>query len=340
MFTLAHDSIEPIKRVCKIAATKSPVQSLECVLIKADKDTNTITLKAGDSSVEISLTIPAEVESSLSTLINASKFAQCVQACNGGKVTLKSDSLNIKSGRRRFNIQTLDPEAYPEFPEFGDNEKLDISASELTSAIRSVQFAAAKNDVRFVFNGVYIGNNCAATNGHRIAILENFSIDKEAIISVDCLNKMPDIEGDAYLSASNLTIKNKDECFRMRLVDGKYPDIAMTIPKSDPDVVTVDREHMIESLKAAMISAPTDSKNVLLSFGKKCKIIAKSGRSDDADIGFDADCQSDIEMGFNSSYLIDALSVLQSESVQLQIADGKMMINEEGLTQIIAKVTI
>lgn len=336
MFTIEKNQIESIKQVCKTAASRHACQSFECVLIEADGDS--VTLTGGDGIVEIQRTIPANVKTGFKVAVNATKFMQAVNACGDATVVLK-DQLIVKAGRRQFKLHTVDADAYPAYPQAIDDHKLDIDPQNLIESIKAVSFAAAKNDVRHMLNGVYIGKDAAATDGHRMAVVP-LELDKSAIVSIEAVNKIPlDFGGSVFLSDNVLSIVSDDKSFKCKLIDGKYVSYDKAIPSKFNHTVEVNRADFIDAIKAAQINAP-ESGNVLFHFCQDSTIKSRSGRSEDAQVGFDCTTDSDFEMAFNSSYLLSALSVLHSESVVIKFADSQLVIESDGMINVISMCRI
>lgn len=336
MFKLTKEQTELAINACKFAASRHANQGFECVLINADSESNKVTFTAGDSIVEKIRVISCDVELSLSVAVNAAKFSQSIAACKNPTILLK-DQLTVKSGRRVFNIHTVDPSAYPAYPESIKENEMDIAPNELIDAIKTVAFSAAKNDVRYVLNGVFIGKNAVATNGHRLCIYP-LGLDKDAIISIDAVNKMPsDIDGKVYLSNNVLSFVSDEYSFKSKLIDGKYVPYEKIIPSKFTSNVTVNREDFIDAVKAAKINSP-DSGNIFFKFGKDSEIKSRSGKNEDAVIGFDCESSNEFEMGFNSSYLIEALNMLSLDSIDIKFTDGQLYIEQEGVANLISMV--
>lgn len=322
MFTLTKEHANIIKQVCNSAANRHANQSFECVLIEASE--NAVTLTAGDGVVQVQRTISTEVTSNFSVAVNAQKFNQAFNSCRNPSVTLK-DQLIVKSGRRIFKLHAIDADVYPAFPESVGDKKLCIDPLTIIDSIKSVSFSAAKNDVRYMLNGVYIGKHAVGTNGHRLCCVE-LGIESSAILSIEAVSKIPDdIKGDAFLSENVFSIIDDGYSFKCKLIQGKYVSYERAIPSKFNHTVTVNRDDFIDAVKAAKINAP-DTGNVLFSFGPESKITSRSSKNEDASIGFDCDADGEFEMGFNSSYLLDALNAIHSDSVLIQFTDSQACI--------------
>jgi len=338
MFTLTKKQSEAVSQVCKMASSRHANQGFECVLIQADSETNTVKLTAGDSIVEIIRVLNTEVETSVSVAVNAAKFMQSVLACGDCTVVVK-DQMTIKNGRRSFKLHTVNSDAYPAYPDSVTEHEVNISPVSLIEAVKAVSFASAKNDVRHILNGVFIGRDAVATNGHRVCLYP-LGLEKSAIVSIEAVGKIPlDIDGKVYLSENVLSIVSTEYSFKCKLIDGRYVPYEKILPKKFKHDVTVNTADFIDAVKAAKINAP-ESGNILLMFGEKSEIKSRSGKNEDATVGFDCVSSAEFEIGFNSSYLIDALNVVVSESVNIKFTESQVYIEDAGIISLISMVRI
>lgn len=332
MITIDKSQIDAIKRVCKAASTKNPIQYFENILLEANE--NSLKMTAGDGIVEISASIKVDVKSGFSICVNAAKFSQSVDACKGGSITVK-DLMTVKNGRRSFKLQTLPSENYPSYQDAINEDKIDIKPIEIIDAIKSVSFAASKNDVRSFLNGVFIGEDAVATNGHRMSVFP-IGLKSSAIVSIEAVNKIPlEATGDVFLSSNVLSIIDSDFSFKCKLIDGRYPDYKKVIPTKFKHSINIDSAHLKDAIKAAQINAP-DSGNILLIFGAESSIKSASGKKEEALIGLDCESDSEFEMAFNSSYLIDVMNSVTSESITINFSESQAIIEDGGQINVIS----
>lgn len=337
MFTIEKEQLATIKKICKISPNKSSNQAFECVHISA-KD-NAVTFTCGDGTSETSATIASDTTLNFDIMVSALKFSQSISATNGGVVELKDD-LIIKNGRRRFSIKTIDPELFPFFKD-PISESPQMNVNELMTLVDSVSFSAAVADVRYMLNGVHIGKHAVATNGHRMALVEVSSqIDDFVTIPIEAIKKMDMSSGDVFLSKSNISVIGDHEYFKCKLIDGQYPSYERVIPSDLDKHVTVNRIDFIDALKAAIVSAPSDNKMVRFIAGDESRLESVVNGVSSATIGFDCECNHNVESGFNSSYLLDAFNAVQSECITMQFNDTAMMIDQDGIKIIVMRVIL
>lgn len=337
MITIAKKYAEEIKQVCQAAASRASIQAFENIYIHAD-ESGIVKLKAGDSMIEITRMIAADkFESGFETTVNAPKFLQAFNACSGDVQIIVKDKMTIKSGKRRFTLPVISAESYPAYPEMDDAQKVECDG--FIETVKQSAWAAGKNDVRYVMNGVYISKDAVGTNGHKMAVTP-IGLDCDIILPIETINKIPDIDGDIYISDSVMAIKSKDVEFKTKLIDGRYPDYKRAIPSCDK-TASVDLDEFKSAVKAAQITANSQFKTIVMSFGDECSISATSSdKREDSSIGFECDCSDSFEFAVNSSYLLEALNELTLPNVELQFSDGMMMIEEAGKKLIICSVRL
>jgi len=338
MFTITKDHSDTIKQVCQSAASRSPIAAFQNVLIQADAGNKQVTLKAGDSIIELTKTIDAQVELDCAFQVDAAKFLKAFNACKKDvSITVKDLQIEIKSGRSKFKLAYHQADGYPAFPNAEDLEKVDITIDSLVNKIKMVSFAAAKNDVRFVLNGVYVGNHVVATNGHRMTWAD-CGLTESFIVPVEAINKAPVFNGDVYKNDNILAFIGDHEQFKTKLVDGKYVPYERVMFEAD-QLVNVNKSEIIDAIKSVSITSNLDTNSIVLNIGKESFVKAKA-QNDESTIGFECDSSIDIEKGFNWSYLLDALNSIDSEQITIGFCEKGAVISDDNIRNIVMGVKI
>lgn len=332
MFTILKKDEQIIKQVAKLAASKSSMQSLENILVRAhDK----LFLTSGDGSIEITAVIDAAIEQECEFTVNANRFLSVLTSCGFDcNVIMKQDAIQIKSGKKKFNLSTLDADVYPEYSDKGDESKLNINASDLISSAKSVSIGCAVGDTRYMLNGVYVGDSIVATDGHRL-IKVSEGLDCELIIPVENVKKLPDFNGDVYASSSTIKFKNDNMTIKSKLIDAKYVDYDRAIGRQDKTVVT-NAEKLIDAVKSAMITSSLSTGSVELNFGDKSFVKSNGSKADESVIEIDAQGDS-IKFSANGKYILDALS-FYSGDIEIGFNDKQMIINDNVITNVVMAV--
>lgn len=290
------------------------------------------TAKAGQATVE-----PGLLRSALYGLEGTVELS-----LNGGKLIHMKQKNG--SAARRYQLASLNPDEFPCFDQH-KAEPWKVNCGALKSALDKVFYAAAKDDVRYYLNGVFIGRGyVAATNGYQLACVSLDCGGDEFVIprdSIQPLQKFIGAHDDCkallrktgnHVAAVGFT-GGMDE-ITLRLVDGKFPDFLKMIPKAAEDTtsVKVDRLELLALLQRIIPVCEYRSAEravhssvcpaMIKAEGGNLKIIVGNEKTGTVDfIKYDGIWHCD-EYGVNLIYLKDALSNIASEQVALEIKDN------------------
>jgi DNA polymerase-3 subunit beta len=112
--------------------------------------------------------------------------------------------------------------------------------------------------------------------------------------------------------------------FVTKLVEGKFPDYNRVIPKTHKNTVTLGRAPLLASLQRTAILTSEKFKGVRLNIEPgTLRIASNNAEQEEAQDELDIDYGGDaIEIGFNVTYLIDALANMSQDMVRLDLADS------------------
>jgi DNA polymerase-3 subunit beta len=250
-----------------------------------------------------------------------------------GEISFTTDgnSLTLKSGSRRFKLQTIPAAEMPRLPDHeGAHEILKIDASDLTGLIARVQFAISTDETRLHLNSLLLEQSgdtltVAATDGHRLSIAELKRDDSSVfkilipLKAVLQLRKLCEDDGEIKLKSNGHTLFafTADYAWSAKLADAQYPPIRDVVPKSLDGHATIDRLSLLSALKAVSVAANDRTGGVKLSFGgETIKLSSESpegGESMD-EIACDYSGPGG-DVGVNARYLIEALGAVGGDKV-------------------------
>lgn len=253
-------------------------------------------------------------------------------------VDLATHGINIHSDSGKYKTAGHDAEEFPSLPEFNSKGSFAVEALTFNNAVAKTIFAAGNDELRPVMSGVLLqvspeSANFVATDAHKLVLYKRFDIKGdssfELILNKRPLNLLKNILGN---SEESLAIDYSDKNVRFsfgnyvvysRLIEGKYPAYEAVIPKENPNVLAIDRHALLNGLKRVSIFSNKATYLVRLKLaGNQLEIIAE-----DLDFSNSAkeelQCQysgEDMEIGFNSRFLIEMLSNMDQESVTLKMS--------------------
>ncbi|NQX91526.1 MAG: DNA polymerase III subunit beta [Flavobacteriales bacterium] len=249
-----------------------------------------------------------------------------------------SFAIEISCDFGKYKLTGANGEEFPQSPALEGEESMEMDSDVLVKAINSSLFAAGNDDLRPVMSGLlmemYSDNvRFVATDAHRLVRYTRTDVgaasSKSLIVPKKPLtllkNNASSAEGNVSISYTdnNALFTFDDVTLMCRLIEGKYPNYEAVIPKDNPNKMTVGREDLLKSVKRVSIFANKTTHQVRLKLtGSELSISAE-----DLDFANEANerltCSyqgEDMEIGFNSRFLIDMLSNLKSENIVLELS--------------------
>jgi len=301
------------------------------------------------SDLEIQVRTSAELggdTANFSTTVGARKLIDILRSMPADQiVTLSSNQtkLTLQGGKSRFTLQTLPGDDFPLVQEAADfGPVFSVPQRVLKGLINQVHFAMAVHDIRYYLNGILFvaeGKNLTlvATDGHRLALaqatLDNDIPKQEVILPRKTVLELQrllrdDREGEdgpieMRFAANQAKFTFSGMEFVTKLVEGKFPDYNRVIPKNHRNVVTLGRAPLLASLQRAAILTSEKFKGVRVNLEPgTLRIASSNAEQEEAKEELEIDYAGDtIEIGFNVTYLIDALTNMSQDMVKVELQD-------------------
>jgi len=332
-----------ISRTQGIVDRRSTVPMLANVLIDAT-EADRISVSATDYDLYMQGSCDARVIKKGKVCINARDFNEIIKNLPSGMVTLAQDkagSLAITTGSIQYKIHAAPPDDFPSLPNIEEVSYLSANSSDIIDMISHTIFAVASDDPRLFLNGALVELHenksicMVGTDGHRLAKIERFienvpNLDHSVIIPRKGLNEISKILGDGIsekieigFSNTNVHLRRDDLSLVVRLIEGEFPDYNMVIPKSSGNIATVPRRVLIDALKRVSLLSVERTFGVKMKFSSGSILIESShpdkgeGR-ESIDVDYD---REEFTVGFNAKFFLDALTVIETDYVNLEITD-------------------
>ena len=341
-FTLQREAfLKPLAQVVNVVERRQTLPVLANFLVQVQG--GQLSLTGTDLEVEMVSRIAVEDAQDGETTIPARKLFEIVRALpDGSRVTVSQtgEKITVQAGRSRFTLATLPANDFPSVDEVEATERVAVPESALKELIERTAFAMAQQDVRYYLNGLLFDLRdqllrCVATDGHRLALcetaLENSTGSKRQIIvprkgvtELQRLLEGGDREVELEVGRSHVRVKRDDVTFTSKLIDGRFPDYEAVIPIGADREVKVDRETLRASLQRAVILSNEKYRGVRVEVTPgQLKISAHNPEQEEAQEEIEAETQvSDLAIGFNVNYLLDALSALRDEHIVILLRDS------------------
>lgn len=333
--------LRPLQMVAGIVERRHTLPILANVLIR--KQGEQVSFLATDIEIQIqtSAAIAAGKED-VAITVNTRKLIDILRSLPEGEVgiSLSGRKLSIAAGKSRFSLQTLGPE---EFPTVAANDNpaihLALPQKQLRHLFAMVHFAMAQQDIRYYLNGLLFvvdGTQIrvVATDGHRLAYCAA-NVDaqpgrQDVIIPRKTITELQRLLGDSEdpieidISANQIRFRFGEVELLSKLVEGKFPDYQRVIPTGYTKAITLPREAWASALSRASILTSEKFKGVRFTLSEHAlKIQTSNAEQEEAVEELDVEYTgTPLEVGFNVTYLLDALSNLKTESVKAEFGDA------------------
>ncbi len=317
---------------------------LENFLFEIEKDILNITASDGETTLITSLEVKSDVEGKIA--VPAKIFQEFVKTYGDQPLTLSVKDaedgngklLEILDEKDNFAVALDHAEDYPEIPEFDAAQSVTISAGILSEALNNTLFATSNDSLRPVMTGVLFQfkedeTNFVSTDSHRLVVYKRTDLMNAEPVEF-IMPKKPLAIFKSILASSNeeVAIEFNENMAKFtfgnniwicRLIDGKYPNYSAVIPKENPNVLTINRSLLLNSIRRASIMSNKSTNQVRFKFSGNILHL----HAEDTEFANKADMQipcdyngEDINIGFSSKFLTEMLSVLSADDITMKMS--------------------
>tara|TARA_Y100000590_G_scaffold406991_1_gene496813 strand:- start:372 stop:1487 length:1116 start_codon:yes stop_codon:yes gene_type:complete len=335
-----------LSHVQSIVEKKNTLPILSNILIEA-KDNN-ITLSSTDMDISITEKINSNTIDNGSTTVNASTLYDIIRKLPENKeieiISNDGKILSIRSGSSRFSLGCLPKEDFPIIDIENPGIKINIDSQTLLNLIDKTKFAISNEETRYFLNGLYFNlrneNNAniitiVGTDGHRLSKIDylNENLPSESIgviIPKKTINELSKLlaeysgEIEINLTSNKIVFFINESILISKLIDGNFPDYKRVIPGENNNVLklnrlnfsaAVDRVSTINSDKLPIVKLKLLNNIMNISTSNTDNGTA----TEDIETEYNGD---EIEIGFNSKYVLDIVNNLEDEEIHLSFKDN------------------
>ncbi|HEY8521041.1 MAG TPA: DNA polymerase III subunit beta [Gammaproteobacteria bacterium] len=332
--------LKPLQTVVGVVERRQTMPILSNVLLTARGGKLAVT--ATDLEVEMVAEAEVDVGTPGEITVPGRKLHDICKALPDGTnvdVSLSGDRLTVKAGRSRFTLSTLRASDFPTVEEVAQQQVLRLPRKDLKRLIDKTHFSMAQQDVRYYLNGLLLETGrqrlrAVATDGHRLALAEvtlegGPSREEQLIVprkGVLELSRLLDGEGDIELVLGKNHMRAQVDSVRLtsKLIDGRFPDYNRVIPTTPPNVLVADRNLLKAALQRTAILSNEKYRGVRLELsGNTLVLQANNPEQEEALETLEVDYSGEpFEIGFNVTYLLDALGAVDDDQVEFGMTDA------------------
>jgi len=330
--------------VSKAVSNKSTLPLLKGILIETINDKQ-IKLAASDMDLSIEQTVSVEVYEEGKTVAPAKLFIELIRKLPANDVTIETDeeeNIKINSFNSSFTLIGMDAAEFPKIGEINKDKVINIDKKTFKKMVSKTTFAASIDESKGVATGVLIEAgkntiNMVAIDGFRMSVarekVKNVN-EADIIVVARILNEinkiMTERNDDEYDEIEIIIDDNKaaimmDETLTvMRLLDGNFVKYNDILPKEHGTRIKIMKDDLKESIERASLMAK-EGKNNLIRMAIIDGSVIITSRSEAGNVKEEIFVEkegSNLEIGFNSKYVIDALSVIEDDAVYIDFNSG------------------
>jgi len=337
--------------VQSVVERRNTIPILSNVLIEATGEG--LRLMATDLDLQVVESIPAQVATPGATTVSAHTLFDIARKLpEGSQVELSAEGgrMSVVAGRARFSLATLPRDDFPVIAESDLPTCFSLPAETLKQIIDKTRFAISTEETRYYLNGIFMhvadGNlRAVATDGHRLArvttdLPEGAASMPDVIVPRKCVAEvrklLDEVEGDVEvsLSPSKIRVQLGHATLTSKLIDGTFPDYSRVIPTANDKLLKVDAKSFAEGVDRVAAIASEKTRAVKLALDRdRVTLSVTSPENGTAAEEVPAGYTSEpFEVGFNARYLLDILSEIEGEQVEVHLADAAAptLIREDG----------
>lgn len=332
--------LKPLQLIIGVVERRQTLPILGNLLLKLVNDQLSIT--ATDLEIEIVTHLLIPVSKNGEITLPARKFMDICKALpDEAQITIKTEGerITIRSGKSRFTLSTLPASEFPNIDNFDSILEFTIPQIRLKTLIDQTHFAMAQQDVRYYLNGLLLEFSenqirAVATDGHRLALcdvkaniqipeLQQIIVPRKAVMELSRLLENSETLITIQLSNNHIRLSTNEMSFITKLIDGRFPDYQRVVPQGGDKIVIADRTLLRQALGRASILSNEKYRSVRFTLNSGIiQVIANNPEQETAEEEMQVDYEGPgLEVGFNATYVLDALSVLTTEKVLLELTD-------------------
>jgi len=338
--------LKGLSHVQSVVERRNTIPILSNVLLEATAE-GQLRLMATDLDLQINESVQAAVDQPGSTTVSAHTLFDIARKLPEGaqvQLTAAEGRMTIVAGRARFSLGTLPRDDFPVIAEGELPTQFEIPADTLKQIIDKTRFAISTEETRYYLNGIFLhvaednGQpvlKAAATDGHRLA---RVTIERpqgaegmpDVIVPRKCVGELrkllDEVDGSVGVSLSGTKIRFDlgQAILTSKLIDGTFPDYSRVIPTANDKILKLDPKAFMQGVDRVSTIATEKTRAVKMALDRdRITLSVTSPENGTASEEVPGEYTAlGFEIGFNSRYLLDILAQIDSDLVEVHLADA------------------
>jgi DNA polymerase-3 subunit beta len=333
--------LKNLQAILGVINTNNTLPILDDFLFELNEESLTITSSDLETTMRVTIQ-PDRSEEPGSVAIPAKILVETLKTFPDIPVSfiINVDTLmiEISAGEGKYKLSGHKSDEYPRTPSLEDTTAINIDSHMLAQAVNKTLFATGNDELRLVLSGVFCELSpdditFVATDAHKLVRYKrsdaksqdsaNFILPKKPLNLLKNILSSQDVPVVIEYNKTNAFFSFSNTHLICRLIDGKYPNYEAVIPKENPNKLTIDRHALLTSIKRVSIFANQSTHQIRFKVSGKELVLS----AEDIDFSNEAKerltCSyegDDLEIGFNSKFLLEMLSNIETDEVRLEMS--------------------
>jgi DNA polymerase-3 subunit beta len=335
--------LKPLQAVTGIVEKRHTLPILSNVLI--ERKQGSLLMMATDLEIQVAarMELGKGAGEDAGLTVSARKLQEILRALPDGTeaaLDVQNNRLQVRSGKSRFNLQTLPVADFPAMADPGAAQaKVQLPQKALRELLLLVQYSMAQQDIRYYLNGLLLvldGGQVKviATDGHRLGYAarplgqsqekREVILPRKAVIELARLLADSEDGVEIEIFASMVRFGFGTTVLTTKIIDGKFPDYTRVVPTNYQKRFSVNRMELLQSLQRAGILSNEKFRGVrwTVSPGSlriSCTNNEQEEAQEEMEISYAGEA---LDIGFNITYILDVLNNVHSEAVECAFGDA------------------
>jgi DNA polymerase-3 subunit beta len=350
-----REFLKGLSLIQSVTGRRTTLPILSHILMEWEK--NSLYLTGTDLETGIREELPATAQQSGKASVSGKKLYEIVRELPEETIQIQKKEnhwITLQCGKSLFNLVGLDPDEFPSLPTYQDGYFSRVSTHLIKEMIEKTAFAASNEESRYHLNGILFLQKkqgpvsssteqegkeilrMVATDGHRLSLIDRegetihgiekgIIIPKKGVLEIKKMIGEGDEEAamEIYFDQSHGFFKFGKSLMVIRLIDGEFPEYEQVIPKGNDKKLVMEKERIYGCLRRVSTMASERVEGIKVSL-KKNSVEISSYHQDFGDAKEEVEVVYEgppLEMGFNARYLIEALNVIDTDEVIMELKD-------------------
>ncbi|NLN60299.1 MAG: DNA polymerase III subunit beta [Deltaproteobacteria bacterium] len=349
-FTIKREVLlDGLQKTLGIVEKKTTLPILSNILLEAED--GLIKVVATDREISLVARYEASVTEAGKTTLSAKKLYEIVREIWGEEVHVSMDSRNIVTltcQKTVYRIMGISADDYPSVVAEENIPLYPVSGNLLKEMVRKVYSAMSTDELRRNLNGIFlqieknsegVTIRMVSTDGHRLSMVHK-NLDATEFLDVPAGVILPRkgigeirklVESDPEhvsigLMGQMFIVRTTNVMLKVSLVNAEYPDYKRVIPTETGTVLFLPRDDFLHALRRMWVVVSSEEFRTVLLTIYENRMVLQSQHADVGEAREEIDVSYDgekLEVGYNADYLMDAIEVVDGETIAFELGSGR-----------------